>query len=337
MTSRVGGSGQPAVDWRAEGDRLRNWGRWGTDDQLGTLNHITPDVTLAATKLPATGEVISLSTVFDAYGPHSAGGFRRNPIHLMTVDGGDIDLFDRIRGWGGPTEQALQARQESSPLRFADDFIMMPLQAATHWDALSHVYYDRHLYNGVPAEAITSFGATRNSIDEAAVHGIVTRGLLFDVAAANEVEYLEPGYAIGPEELDAFADEHSVEVRRGDVVLVRTGAMDRFTRSKDPAALYGPSPGLSWRCAGWAAKHEIAAFAADNIAVDVSPSEIPNVNLPLHLIGLRDMGLMLGELWDFSRLAPACARLNRYEFLLVAQPLRFAGAAGSPLNPTAIL
>lgn len=331
-TSQPGGG----EDWRTVGASLRNWGRWGPDDQLGTLNFITPERIAYACSLARKGRVVSMSAPFDAYLPHGASGFRRNPIHLMTVDGGDEDLYSTLDGWGGETERALQQRQASTPLRFADDVIFMSLQAGTQWDALSHAYYDGKLYNGYPSSSITSFGATRNGIEIVALRGLVARGVLLDVAAAHGVRRLEAGYAIEPEEMDEIAATQGVSVSSGDVVVVRTGAWGAYEELHDASILYGSCPGLSWRCADWLYKHEIAGVAADNIAVDVSPSGIPNVNLPLHLIGLRDMGLMLGELWDLERLSGACSDEGCYEFLLVAQPIRFVGAVGSPINPLAV-
>jgi hypothetical protein len=115
---------------REMAESVSNWGRWGPHDELGTLNHITPEAVAGAVQCVRTGQTISLSIPIDAYGPQGAHGFRRNPIHLMTLDGGDHNLADRLAGWGGATEAAL-ASGGRGPMRFNDDYIMMPLQAAT--------------------------------------------------------------------------------------------------------------------------------------------------------------------------------------------------------------
>ena len=313
-----------------------NWGRWGADDQLGTLNFLTPERVTRALAIPRKGQCLSLSIPIDAYGPQGAHGFRRNPIHLMIVDGGDHAMNERLSGWGGPTEAYVREMWEG-PARFNDDYIMMPLQAATQWDALAHVYYNERLYNGYPSDVVTSFGATRNSIDQVAAAGhLVARGVLLDVARHRGVPRLPEGASITPEELTMTAQAQGVEIKAGDVVLVRTGWWPRFLERRDGETWLRTAPGLAWQCALWLHEHEIAAVAADNMAVETSTRAFPGVRLPLHMLTLRDMGMMLGEIWDLEALGGACAQDGSYEFLLVAQPLPFTGAVGSPVNPIAI-
>ncbi len=323
-------------EWRKTGERLRNWGRWGKDDQLGTLNFITPEKVKAGAALVRQGKVFPLGVNFDAYGPQGAHGFRRNPIHLMSVDGGDQEMAAHLKGWGGVTEGMMVHLWEGGPMRFNDDFIMMPLQAATQWDALSHVYYDGLLYNGYPAGAVTSFGATKCSIDQVDVKGITSRAVLLDVAQHRGLPHLPPNTPISPEELDEVAKAEGVSVGSGDIVLVRTGWWSTFVQNRDGEAWTAGSPGLSWRVAEWLHDRECAAVACDNIAVEVSGGEVEGVLLPLHLLCIRDMGMMLGEMWDFEALSKDCAQDHVYEFQLVAPPLRVTGAVGSPINPIAL-
>jgi kynurenine formamidase len=320
---------------RAAASDVSNWGRWGEDDELGTLNYITPEHITHAASLVRSGKTISLSVPFDAYGPQGAHGFRRNPIHLMSVDGGDIDLARRLDGWGGETEEQLTGIW-GGPMRFNDDFIMMPLQAATQWDALSHVYYEQKLYNGFDADTVTSFGASKCSIDKVAAAGkIVGRGVLLDVARHRGVRHLEAGAVINPEDLDATAEAQGVSVGEADIVIVRTGWWQRFLELPQ-GQLWGPSPGLSWRCGRWLSEKKVAAVASDNSAVETSTAEFPGVRLPLHLLTLRDMGMMLGEIWNLEGLGADCAEDKVYEFMLVSNPLLISGAVGSPINPVAI-
>lgn len=325
------------ADWRAVADRVRNWGRWGNADELGTLNFITEEKVRQSARLVRQGKILPLGINFDAYGPQSASGFRRNPIHLMTLDGGDRELAEYLREWGGPTEAQVRGFWESELMRFNDDVIIMPLQAGTQWDALSHVYYEEQLYNGFPASSVTSFGATKNSIDKVDVKGIVSRGVLLDVARHFGQSCLPPHTAISPEDLEAVAAAQNVRVERGDIVLVRTGWWGSFVEHRDAGKPIPAAAGVSWRVAEWLHDREAAAIAADNGAVEVSPSGVDGVRaLPMHLLCIRDMGLMLGELWDLEALGRDCAEDGVYEFQLVAPPLRVTGAVGSPINPLAL-
>jgi kynurenine formamidase len=324
-------------NWRAVGERCRNWGKWGSEDQLGTLNYITPAHVARAAALAKTGKTFALGVNIDAYGPQGAHGFRRNPIHLMTVDGGDEHFAKNNGDWGGETEHGLCVGHSSGPMRFNDDYIMMPTQCVTQWDALSHVYYDGQLYNGYPATAVTSFGATRDGIDPVALSGNITgRGVLLDVARHRGVDMLPANSGISPEELDEIAARQGVEVGEGDIVVVRTGWWQDFLARRDGEAWLNDSPGLSWRCAEWLHNKKAAAVACDNIAVEVLPGEIEGGYLAFHMITLRDMGLMLGEIWNLEALGRDCAEDGVYEFLLVAPALPITGGTGTPLNPIAI-
>ena len=212
--------------------------------------------------------------------------------------------------------------------------IIMPLQAATQWDALSHVYYDDQLYNGFPARSVTSLGAYHCGIEKVDGKGITSRGVLLDLVRHRGAEvFLEHGNPITSEELDDVVRSQGVTVGRGDIVLIRTGWWARFLMTGNKTEPYS---GLDWRCAQWLHDHEIAAVAADNLQVEDPESGVEGVFLPFHLLTLRDMGLMLGEYWDLTALAEDCAADGVYEFQLVAPPLRFVGAVGSPVNPIAI-
>ncbi|MBO0728460.1 MAG: cyclase family protein [Acidimicrobiaceae bacterium] len=323
------------ADFRKTADQIRNWGRWGDDDQLGTLNFITADAVAAAATLARRGKVFSLGVNFDSNGPQgTTAPFRTNPIHLMTIDGGDAAAFaSHVRGWDHAVAAGLGTMFDNGLMRFNDDYIVMPLQAATQWDALSHVYYEDQLYNGYPAASVTSFGATRLGIETTATKGITGRGVLLDIARARGVPYVDLGQPITPEELEETAARQGVELRSGDILLIRTGWWERFVETRDGTA---SASGLSWRCAQWLHTREIAAVAADNVAVEGHDNEVEGVFLALHCLCLRDMGLMFGELWNLAQLAADCADDGVYEFLLVASPLKVTGGVGSPLNPVAL-
>jgi kynurenine formamidase len=327
-------------EWREVAERVRNWGRWGDDDQLGTLNFITPEKTLRALQSVRRGHRFSLAIPLDAYGPWGAHGYRRNPIHLMTLDGGDENMTRALRAWqdgGGQEEQYIVNLWDSGPLRWADDFIIMPLQASTQWDSLAHVYYDGQLYNGYPASMITSAGAAKNGIDRVArVGGIIGRAVLVDVARHLELPHLEPGFVIGTDLLDAVIDAQGVTLEEGDTLVIRTGWRKHFLEHRDPEAWLGGAPGISWRVAEWLHVRQIAAIASDNPAVEVIVPEVEHHFLLFHMLAIRDMGMSLGEIWDLEALAADCAEDHVYEFLLVAPPLLVPGGVGSPINPVAI-
>ena len=324
------------TDFQRVARDVRNWGRWGPDDELGTLNFITADKVAQAASLVRSGTVFPLGVDFGASGPQGSFAFRQNPVHVMTVDGGDVNTLAR---YGPQWSRNLVAQQlgeyfVDNPFRFNDDMIIMPLQAATQWDALSHVYYDDQLYNGFPADSVTSAGAFHCGIEKVDVKGIVSRGVLLDLVRHRGAEaFLEQGNPITPEELDDVARTQGVTVGRGDIVLIRTGWWTRFLETGDRSATYA---GLDWRCASWLHDREIAAVAADNLQVEDLVSGVEGVFLPLHLLCLRDMGMMFGEYWDLAALADDCAADGVYDFQLVAPPLRVVGAVGSPVNPIAI-
>jgi len=307
---------------REWGQRYSNWGRWGADDERGTLNFITPDRILAACALPRSGLVVSCALPFDANGPQSGVGGRHNPIHTMLADGGD----------------AISGAQDFLPggFNYADDAIQMPLQCGTQWDALSHVFYDGKMYNGRDVSLVTSRGAKANAIDKIA-DGVVGRGVLLDVPRFTKQDWLENGTRILPEHLDDCAESFGVSIERGDILLIRTGMMTRCLKEKSwEGYCGGPAPGLSVHCARWLYEREVAAVATDTWGVEVIPNETKDCFQPLHMISLRNTGLLLGEIFHLDALAQACAEDGRYAFLFTAPPLPITGAVGSPINPLAI-
>lgn len=301
--------------------RYRNWGRWGNDDELGTLNHITPEKIVAAAGLVRQGKVFSLSIPFDSNGPQSGLGGRTNPQHVMLQDGGDI---------------ATGAQDFLPGLRYCDDAISMPLQCATQWDALSHIYFDGKMYNDRGLELVTSSGARANSIDRLKAK-VVSRGVLLDIPRYRGKPWLDPGEAIYPDDLDGAATRQQVAIDRGDIVLVRTGQLAQV-KAEGSWGQYagGPAPGLSLRCAQWLAENEIAGYATDTWGTEVIPNETPDVFQPLHCVVIVNMGMLVGEIFDLEELAADCAADRVYEFLFVAPPLAITGAVGSPINPQAL-
>jgi kynurenine formamidase len=299
---------------RALSRQVSNWGRWGPDDERGTVNFITPETIRRGAAAVRRGVVFSLGLPLGADGPQIGQGGRFNPIHLMLA----------IDGRLGETE-----------FRYADDLVVMPLQCATQWDGLAHVHYDGQLYNGYPASTLTVGGASRNAIERQGA-GIISRGVLLDIARLKGVERLAAGTVISPEDLEAAERAGRVRVERGDVLLVRTGHLGVFTVDHDRQGYMKASPGLGVACVEWLHAREVAAVATDTMLVEVMPWEDPTFVLPLHLLCIRDMGLTLGEMFDLDELAADCARDGVWEFLFSAPPLKVVGGVGSPLNPLAV-
>lgn len=315
----------PEAEIAARAEAYRNWGRWGEDDVLGTLNFIDERKRMDAASLVREGRVVSLSQSFDMNGPQKGWRRRTNPVHLMMDTGTDAERGAQgfPHGIGG-----------------ADDHISMPLQCSTQWDGLGHIFDHGMAWNGRRAgEVVTSDGDLVTGIEHAA-SVIVSRGVLLDVGRhlRPDTGELEDGYAITAGDLNATIAAQGSPVGRGDIVLVRTGQLARTRRDGWGDYAGGPAPGLSLTTAGWLHRSEIAAIATDTWGFEVRPNEfdVPAFQ-PLHQVVIPNLGLTIGELWDLDALADVCAELGRYDFLLSAPPLPITGAVGSPINPVAIL
>jgi kynurenine formamidase len=308
--------------------RLSNWGRWGADDQIGTLNHVTPADIVAAAKLIRRGKVFALGIPINNAGPQRSPNpnNRFNPVHTMLATGSD-----GVHG----------NQDEWNKCRYADDAIFMPIQAATHWDALGHVFLDDKMYNGYPAKLADSRGLGRNGIEHAKDR-MVGRGVLLDVARYKKVECLPDGYGISNDELDAVAAAQGVEVRKGDFVLIHTGMMDRVKKSGSWGEYAGgDAAGVKFENCYWCQEKQIAAIITDTWGVEVRPNEtIPEdqdkVSQPWHWVVIPALGLTMGEIFDLTDLAADCAEDRVFEFFFCGPPLIITGATGSPLNPQAI-
>ncbi|MGW2382805.1 cyclase family protein [Streptomyces sp. NPDC001658] len=296
--------------------RVNNWGRWGADDEIGTLNLITDEVVRRAAAEVRTGRRIPLALPLRQDGVQTGliPG-RINPLHAMT------QINQEIFGPG--------------TVACSDDAVTMGLQAATHWDALTHVSHSGLLYNGRPATTITAHtGAEFSGIDKA--RHIVSRGVLLDVARALGTDRLDGSHAVTPEDLDAAEELAGTRVRAGDIVLVRTGQVRVYLAGGREA--YGhPSPGLSIRTPEWFHARDVAAVANDTLTFEIFPPEIEDLWLPVHALHLVEMGMLQGQNWNLEKLSTACGEVGRYSFLLSAMPEPFVGATGTPVAPVALL
>jgi kynurenine formamidase len=296
--------------------RVNNWGRWGNDDELGTLNLITDEVVRAAAATVCTGRRVPLALPL-----------RQNGVQTGMIPG-RID----------PLHAMVQVNQElfgPGTVACSDDVVTMGLQAGTHWDALTHVSHSGRVYNGRPAGVVTAHaGAEFAGIDKA--RHVVSRGVLLDVARARGVEKLDGGRAVTPEDLEAAEELAGTRVRAGDVVLVRTGQM-RVLLAGDRHAYAYPSPGMSVRAPEWFHARDVAAVANDTLTFEIFPPEIEDLWLPVHALHLVEMGMLQGQNWNLEELSTACGEVGRYTFLLSAMPEPFVGATGTPVAPVAVL
>jgi len=280
-----------------------NWGRWGADDERGTLNLITPATIVAAASLVRRGIAVRLGAAVGPDGPIA-------PVRDRT--------WHTVSYWVSPIAGVVE------------DALTINSHASTHIDALSHALHQGRMYNGfAAAEHVSSKGVTRNAVTQ--IGAIVARGVLLDIAAFRGVDHLELGSVIYPDELDACAAAAGVSLGVGDVCLVRTGWYRVFER--DRTLFDSGEPGLSYLVAEWFRERGLVAIGADNCAVDVLPGEDGVRAYGLHPRIINQQGGYLIEYLDLEELA----RLGASEFLFVASPLMITGAAGSPLNPVAIL
>ena len=304
-------------EFLAIAERVSNWGRWGDDDELGTINLIDSAAVRRGAAAVRTGDRFSLAVRLDQRSPQIGGvPGRVNPLRTMI---------------------AINSPFMGTPDGFctSDDVVTMGLQAATHWDALAHVSYRGQIYNGFPAASITAeSGAARCGIHRVA--SLTTRGVLLDIAATRGVERLDAGYGVTIDDLDAALEHAGVQLAPGDAVLVRTGFIQLFKARDRHAYAGGDQPGLTMRTAEWFHAHDVAAVATDTFTFEVWPCEDEQMLLPLHLLHLRDMGLLQGQNFDLEALAAACGADGAYDFLLEASPLPFTGGCGSPVNPVAV-
>jgi kynurenine formamidase len=285
--------------------RCSNRGRWGPDDELGTLNFITAEKRLSAFGLVRSGASVSIGRDLDV----TYSSRNPNPVvhRMLYVDAGDppgaIDMIE-IAPHG---------------------------HSVTHVDAVAHVYFEGSIYNGRRVEGVVSpRGLSFGSI-MASRGGVITRGVLLDVAAARGVPSLEPGEAIWPEDLESAERFAGLTVGRGDAVIVRSGVRDH-----DGVGESKPMrrTGLAAECLFWLHDREVAVYSGD--CSEVVPSPYERLTSPLHQIGLAAMGLTVLDVPDLAELTEVCHRTERYEFLFLYAPLRLPGGTGSPVNPLCV-
>ena len=286
---------------------LSNWGRWGEDDEIGALNLITPQKRRAAARLVTEGFSVSLASTAQT----EATVDNPCPINWEMVTASPGGASDRV----------------------AYPCIHGP--GTTHIDGFAHRFFDGKMWNGVPiADTVTmESGASRNSI-LTMKHGIVTRGVLYDIARLKGVPYLQPGQRIFVEDLEAWEAMSGVKAGPGVAILLRWG---RWARQEDlgPFDTGAEAAGFDNTVIPWLKERDVAIIGWETPGYVPQPAgDLPR--LALHDFALTMLGVHHLDRADFEDLAEAAAERNRWEFMLTIAPLPIPNGTGSPVNPIAV-
>lgn len=285
---------------------INNWGRWGADDQLGALNLMTPERILAAVRLVRHGKLYNLAVPLEKDGPQFPAFHKTWCVTHYTNN------------------------QEPGAVNFADDVVTMETHSGTHMDGIGHCWTDETMWNGRDSAQVTSYGLEWAGIHN--VPGVVGRGVMLDLPRFKGVPNLNLGEVATVEMMEGCAKAQGVDIRPGDVLLVRTGWYTVF--QKDRALWDQGQPGPDPSCTGWLKRKDVIALGADSAGVEATVfTKRTATTLRLHTTALRDLGVYLIEHLNLEELA----RDRVHEFLFVAAPLKLTRATGAPFAPLAIV
>lgn len=316
----------PSMNELLGDDTPSNWGKWGPDDELGSLNYLTAAEVLRGVAEVRSGEVFTLQIHMgrqeapgDPLWPGREATRRKNVMDESTWDGEGAPSFP-----GG--------------LHYADDTAEIFLQGSTQYDALGHVWYDGKLWNGYDARS-TVGGMAKASVLPIAERGVVGRGVLVDMARHRGKEHLAKGETFDHTDLIAAAEAQGVAIEPHDVLLVRSGFVP-YWYTTTPEQFYEGfnEPGLTYsrELVQWFQDMEIPNLVTDTIANEVTYEPATGVALPLHCSLMRNLGVALTEICWLEDLAAACAADRRWTFLYTAAPLKVVGGTGAPVNPVVV-
>lgn len=308
-------------------DAPSNWGKWGEEDQVGALNYLDTAQVLRGNQAVQSGQTFTLQLpMTHGVGPVFPG--RVPTMHFMSQDEG-LYSTDKLAALDGG-------------VKYSDDAVFMYLQGTTHVDALGHAWYGDHVYNNNSADS-TVHGHDAVDVGVLGEKGVAGHGVLLDIGrhAGNQVNRLEPGSCIHLDDLLNTAEAQGVNIQKRDILLIRTGSMGRYYSEQPDAEWTAMSePGLCYseELVQWIYDMEIPFIAADNLAVELVPQEIEGQNyvIPLHGVLMRDLGVVLSELYWLDDLADSSAEDGQYTFLFTAAPLKMKRGSGSPVNPIVI-
>jgi kynurenine formamidase len=284
--------------------QISNWGRWGKDDQLGTLNLITPARRREAAALVHEGISVSLARDLNAEKSIDNPSPFQDTMALGVDGKFNMDTYTvNFHGF-----------------------------AFSHFDALSHTYYEGHLYNGYADSTITSAGA--GVLDTVQYrNGIFTRGVLVDIPWLRGVPYLDKDAYITAHDLDQWEAKTGVHIHAGDAVLIRTGRW-ALRDAKGPWDIANASAGLDPSVMAWLHKRDVA-FLVSDAAHDAIPSAVQGVDFPIHVLAIVAMGMPLADQCNLEDVARESRQLGRSTFLLTLAPVRIKGGTGALVNPIA--
>jgi kynurenine formamidase len=293
-------------------DEVSNWGRWGSDDQRGTLNFLTPSMMANAAKLVRAGRSVSMGRPIDT---------------VASVDNPNQAIHHMIRGY--------DTTNSNNYVQYAADYLGSSMHgvAHAHFDALCHIAYRGKLYNGRPLDLVTSEGAKSMDITQYG-QGIVGRGVLLDIPRLRHVKWLEPGDIVTTEELEAAEKQEGVKLGEGDIFVFRTGHYKRRVEL-GPWDVDNGRAGLHPNAMKLLHERKIAAFFPDGDG-EVKPSTVESVSAPVHALQIASMGLACADSLQLEEVSQECEREGRWDFMAVAAPLRLQGGTGSLVNPLAI-
>ena len=300
---------------------LSNWGKWGDDDQMGTLNYINDSVRLNAASLLKNGHSVSCSRPIEfEYAPDTPNP----PVHYM-IESGD----------GLSSEYPFNdSKISAKPSQVAMDYIGMIFHghSITHIDSLAHFFWNGKMYNNQPAYLIsTSLGATTESVDLASA-GIVSRGILIDVPKIRNIPWVERGEGVLPEDIIKAEEKFGFKIQEGDVLLIRTGQYKRRLDEGPVNPSVEGSAACHPACLPLFHERKISMLGSDT-GNDVLPPLYSEVNMPIHQIGIVAMGLWILDNANLEDLSEACEKFQRWEFFININPLRLSNSTGSPVNP----
>lgn len=313
---------------RVQKNAPNNWGKWGENDEVGALNLLGEEQVLNAAKAIQSGKTFTLQIpMTHGKGPVFPG--RIPTMHFMAQD-------ESIYSAG-------KAEALAGGVKFSDDVAFMYLQGTTHVDALAHAWYGDQVYGGKSADS-TVHGHAHGDVAAIGKKGITGRGVLLDIgrhSGGGDKHRLAPNTCVNLEDLLATADAQKVEIKKRDILVLRTGSIARFYEDEPDAEWTAMSePGLcySHELLDWIDEMEIPMIAADNIAIEKVAQEVDGEQMiiPLHGALMRDMGVVLSEIWWLDDLAADSAEDGQYTFMLVAAPLKMEEGTGAPVNPVAI-
>jgi kynurenine formamidase len=294
-------------------EELKNWGRWGPDDERGALNYLTDEHRRAASRLVVSGESVSLAhdLATEPLPEHP------HPVQHHMLASGDARDANGIPGYEA-----------------ARDHLSLDIHGlyTTHVDALSHMFVRGEMFGGRPASDVRSDGARFNTVLSMA-NGVVGRGVLLDIPRARDCEFLDTGDVVTVADLEAAESAQDLRVVEGDILLVAWGREQRRAAKKQ----FDGFSGLHPECLPWLQERRVAVLGSDGISDPMPFVGTPQWPFPVHQIGITAMGLHLIDNVALAGLGERCAAGGRWEFLFTMGPLRIIRGTGCPVNPVAVL